>query len=78
MAIYIRLNYLLAAKNMTSKQLAEKLQMTEANVSRLKTNQTQTIRFSTIDALCDIFDCQPGDLFEYVPDEALDSTRSKC
>lgn len=77
MAIYIRLNYLLASKNMTSKQLAEKLQMTEANISRLKTNQTKTIRFSTINALCEIFKCQPGDLFEYVQDEVADSIHNK-
>lgn len=69
MAIYIRLNYLLASKNMTSKQLAQKLQMTEANLSRLKTNQTKTIRLSTLNALCEIFECQPGNLFEYVRDE---------
>ena len=66
MAIRIRLDYLLVDRRMTLTDLAQRLGMTLANVSILKTNKARAIRFSTLDALCRELKCQPGDLFEWI------------
>jgi putative transcriptional regulator len=65
MAIRVKLDYLLLDRQMTLTQLAEKVGMTLANLSILKTNKARAIRFSTLDALCRELKCQPGELLEW-------------
>ena len=67
MAIIINLDKLLL-RRMTSRELAQKTGVTEANLSILKTGKAKAIRFSTLESLCKALDCQPGDLLEYLPD----------
>lgn len=57
---------MLAKRKMQSKELAEKLDITPANLSLLKTGKAKGIRFDTLEAICKILDCQPGDILEYV------------
>ena len=57
---------MLARRKMQSKELAEKLEITPANLSILKTGKAKGIRFDTLEAICKILDCQPGDILEYV------------
>jgi len=59
---------MLAKRKMRSNELAERIGITTANLSILKTGKARAIRFSTLEAICDILDCQPGDIMEYVPD----------
>ena len=68
MAIRVRLDYLLLERQMTLTELAEKVGMTLANLSILKTNKARAIRFSTLDALCRELKCQPGELLEWIND----------
>ena len=68
MPIRLRLDYLLVDRRITLTELAQRLGMTLANVSILKTNKARAIRFSTLDALCRELKCQPGDLLEWVPE----------
>ena len=68
MAIRVKLDYLLLDRQMTLTELAEKVGMTLANLSILKTNKARAIRFSTLDALCRVLKCQPGDLLEWTKD----------
>jgi len=65
MAIRVKLDYLLLDRQMTLTELAEKVGMTLANLSILKTNKAKAIRFSTLDALCRELNCQPGELLEW-------------
>ena len=65
MAIRVKLDYLLLDREMTLTELAEKVGMTLANLSILKTNKARAIRFSTLDALCRALKCQPGELLEW-------------
>jgi len=69
MPIRLRLDYLLVDRRITLTDLAQRLGMTLANVSILKTNKARAIRFSTLDALCRELKCQPGDLLEWVEEE---------
>lgn len=64
-AIRIRLDELLQDRGMTLTQLAERIGLTLANLSILKTGKAKAIRFSTLEAICRELDCQPGDLIEY-------------
>ncbi|VXA92327.1 Cro/Cl family transcriptional regulator [Flavobacterium sp. 9AF] len=57
---------MLAKRKMQSKELAEKLDITPANLSILKTGKAKGIRFDTLEAICHILECQPGDILEYV------------
>lgn len=68
MAIRIKLDYLLLDRRLTLTELAERVDLTLANLSILKTNKARAIRFSTLDALCRELQCQPGDLIECTPD----------
>jgi putative transcriptional regulator len=69
MPIRIRLDVMLAERRMRSKDLAEKLGITQANLSILKQGvQVKAIRLSTLEGLCRHLDCQPGDLLEYLPE----------
>ena len=69
MAILINLDIMLAKREMKSNELAEKVGITTANLSILKTGKAKAIRFSTLEAICEALDCQPGDILEYTPDE---------
>ena len=60
---------MLAKRKMSSGELAEKIGITAANMSILKTGKARAIRFSTLDAICKILDCQPGDILEYRDEE---------
>ena len=68
MAIRVKLDYLLLDRQMTLTELAERVGMTLANLSILKTNKAKAIRFSTLDALCRELKCQPGELLEWTKD----------
>jgi putative transcriptional regulator len=68
--INIRLDYVLLDRRMKLKDLAEATGLAVNNLSILKTNKARAIRFSTLDSLCKALNCTPGDLLEYIPDEA--------
>lgn len=65
MAIIINLDVMLAKRKMRSKELAEKIGITEQNLSILKTGKAKAIRLATLESICKILDCQPGDIIEY-------------
>ena len=65
MAIIINLDVMLARRKMPSKELAERIGITEANLSILKTGKARAIRFHTLEAICRELNCQPGDILEY-------------
>ena len=67
--IIINLDQVLKKKNMTSKELAGRIGITEANLSILKTGKAKGIRFNTLASICKELDCQPGDLLKYVYNE---------
>ena len=68
MPIVVRLDDLLHDRRMTLTQLAERIDITLANLSILKTGKARAIRFSTLEAICDVLACQPGDLLEFQSD----------
>lgn len=68
MAIIINLDVMLAKRKMRSNELAEHVGITTANISILKTGKAKGIRFSTLELICEILECQPGDIMEYVKD----------
>lgn len=70
MAIRVKLDHLLLDRRMTLTELAERVGMTLANLSILKTNKARAIRFSTLDALCRELKCQPGDLLEWTDERS--------
>jgi putative transcriptional regulator len=70
MAIVVRLDVMLALRKVRSKDLAEAIGITEANLSLLKSGKVKGVRFETLEAICQELDCQPGDLLEYVPGQA--------
>jgi len=70
MAIRVKLDYLLLDRQMTLTELADKVGMTLANLSILKTNKARAIRFSTLDALCRELKCQPGELLEWTDERS--------
>lgn len=69
MAIIINLDVMLAKRKMKSIELAEIVGITPANISILRSGKAKAIRFSTLEALCEALDCQPGDLLEYSDSE---------
>lgn len=68
MPIVVRLDVMLAERKMKSKDLAEQVGITQANLSLLKSGHVKGVRFSTLEAICDALQCQPGDLLQYVAD----------
>jgi putative transcriptional regulator len=68
MAIAIKLDDMLHERRMTLTELAERIDITLANLSILKTGKARAIRFSTLEAICSALACQPGDLLEFEPD----------
>jgi putative transcriptional regulator len=69
MGIIINLDVMLAKRKMRSNELAERIGITTANLSILKTGKAKAIRFSTLEMICEILVCQPGDIMEYVSDK---------
>ncbi len=69
MALIINLDVVMAKRKISSGQLAERIGITPANLSILKTSKAKAIRFTTLEALCRELDCQPGDILAYEPDE---------
>ena len=67
--IIVNLDVMLAKRKMKSNELADKIGITAANLSILKTGKAKAIRFTTLEAICKELDCQPGDILEYRPDE---------
>ena len=67
MAIVVNLDVMLARRKMRSKDLAETIGITEANLSLLKSGKVKGVRFSTLEKICAVLDCQPGELLEYRP-----------
>lgn len=70
MPIRVNLDYLLLDRRLTLTELADRIGITIANLSVLKTNKARAIRFSTLEALCRELNCAPGDLLEWTPDDA--------
>ncbi|MBQ6300449.1 MAG: helix-turn-helix transcriptional regulator [Bacteroidales bacterium] len=68
MPIIINVDVMLARRKMSSGELAQKIGISAANLSILKTGKAKAVRFTTLDAICRALDCQPGDLLEYKPD----------
>lgn len=69
MAIILRLDRVMADRKISLNELAEKVGITNANLSNIKTGKISAIRFSTLDAICRELNCQPGDILEYSRDE---------
>ena len=67
--IEINLDVIMAIRRMSSGELAEKIDITQANLSILKTGKAKAIRFSTLESLCKALNCQPGDIIKYIPDK---------
>jgi hypothetical protein len=67
--IVVNLDVMMAKRKMSLGELAQKVDITMANLSILKNNKARAVRFSTLEAICKALDCQPGDILEYVPDE---------
>ena len=67
MPIIVNVDVMLAKRKMTSSELAEKIGLSPVNLSILKTGKAKGDRFSTLDAICKVLECQPGDLLEYRP-----------
>lgn len=63
--IVVNLDVMLAKNKMTAAELSEKIGITQANLSILKTGKAKAVRFSTLEAICEILNCQPGDILEY-------------
>ena len=70
MSIIVNVDVMMARRKMSSGQLAEKIGITAANLSILKTGKAKAIRFSTLEAICQALDCQPGDVLEYRQDDS--------
>ncbi|KOR25364.1 helix-turn-helix transcriptional regulator [Clostridium sp. L74] len=69
MSIVVNLDVMMAKRKISLKELAEKINLTNANLSILKNNKAKAIRFSTLEAICKELNCQPGDILEYKKDK---------
>lgn len=69
MPIIVNLDVMLAKRKMSMNELSEKVGITLANLSILKNNKGKAVRFSTLEALCEVLECQPGDLLEYIEEK---------
>jgi putative transcriptional regulator len=78
MPIIVNLDVMLARRKMRSKELAERIGMTEQNVSLLKSGKVKGVRFETLEQICAVLDCQPGDILEYRPDAEAQHPPSKA
>lgn len=69
MPIIVNLDVMMAKRKISAGKLAERIDITPANLSILKNNKAKAIRFSTLEAICAALECQPGDVLEYIPEE---------
>lgn len=69
MPIEINLDVMMAKRKISSNELAEKIDITPANLSVLKTGKAKAVRFSTLEKLCEVLDCQPGDILAFIKEE---------
>jgi len=69
MTIIMRLDRVMADRKMSLNELSERVGVANVNLSKMKTGKISAIRFSTLDAICDVLDCQPGDILEYQKQE---------
>ena len=69
MAIVLRLDRVMADRKMSLNELSERVGVANVNLSKLKNGKVSAIRFSTLEAICDVLDCQPGDILEYQREE---------
>lgn len=67
--IVINLDVVMAKRKISSQELAEKIGITQANLSILKTNKGKAIRFSTLEKICEVLECKPGDILDYVKED---------
>jgi len=67
--IQINLDMMLASRHITSLELAERVGITQGNLSVLKTGKARAVRFSTLESICRELQCQPGDILQYIPDK---------
>ena len=72
MPIIVNLDMMMAKRKISSSELASMIGLTQANLSILKTGKARAVRFSTLEAICKILNCQPGDILEYLVDEDVD------
>ena len=70
MAIVVNLDVVMAKRKMSLNELSEKVGLTLSNLSILKTGKAKAVRFSTLEAICEVLDCQPGDILEYVDEKS--------
>ena len=70
MPMNVTLDVMLAKRKMSLNELSERVGVTPSNLSILKTGKAKGVRFSTLEKLCEVLDCQPGDLLEYLPPQA--------
>ena len=69
MGIIVNLDIMMAKRKISSQDLADKIGITQANLSILKTNKGKAIRFSTLEKICDVLNCKPGDILDYEKEE---------
>ena len=69
MPIIVNLDVMMAKRKISAGELAERIGITPANLSILKNNRAKAVRFSTLEAICEVLDCQPGDILEFVREE---------
>ena len=72
MPIILRLDRMMADRKISLNELAEKVGIANVNLSKIKTGKVSAIRFSTLEAICDVLDCQPGDILEFQRDEGVE------
>ena len=73
MTIVVNLDVMLARRKMRSRELAERVGITEQNISLLKSGKVRGVRFDTLEAICEVLQCQPGDILEYRPGDGTSS-----
>lgn len=71
MAIILRLDRMMADRKISLNELSKRVGISNVNLSNLKTGKVKAIRFSTLNAICDVLDCQPGDILEFTRDETF-------
>jgi len=74
MPIVVNLDVMMARRKISLGELAQKVDITQANLSILKNNKARAVRFSTLEAICKALDCQPGDILEFVPEGEEEKT----
>lgn len=78
MAIIVNLDVMMAKRKMSLNELSQKVDLTLSNLSILKTGKAKAIRFSTLEAICRVLNCQPGDILEYSPEAQNESGRDNA